>query len=113
MSFLSFEHNPKMSEIPEQIDPETDSDSDIEYSDALDLDSDLKLRDEFSNPEKRTIEDGTKEEEEFFDGIEDGERKDDPTRDDQSEDPLKERQEMEDKLTDEEREVTPVAYLKN
>jgi len=89
-----------MSEIPEQIDP--DSDSDVEYSDALDLDSDLKLRDEFSKPEKRS-----KEEDEFFDGIEDGEKSgiDDPTSDDRSEDPLKERQELEDKLTDEEREV--------
>jgi len=91
-----------MSEIPEQIDPEADSDSDVEYSDALDLDSDLKLRDEFDKSEKRT-----KEEEEFFDGIEDGGKSetDDPTADDQSEDPLKERQEREDKLTDEEREV--------
>ena len=92
-----------MSEIPEQIDPEADSDSNVEYSDALDLDSDLKLRDEFTKPEKRT-----KEEDEFFDGIEDGGRSetDDPTSDDpEPEDPLKERQEREDKLTDEEREV--------
>ena len=91
-----------MSELPEQIDPEADSDSDVEYSDALDLDSDLKLRDEFDKPEKRT-----KEEDEFLYGIDDGAKSetDDPTTDDQSEDPLKERQEREDKLTDEEREV--------
>jgi hypothetical protein len=83
-----------MSEIPEQIDP--DSDSDVEYSDALDLDSDLKLQDEFSNLEKQK--------DRLFGTIEDGEESD-PATEDQSDDPLKARQEREDKLTDEEREV--------
>jgi hypothetical protein len=93
-----------MSEIPEQIDP--DSDSDVEYSDALDLDSDLKLRDEFSNPEKQK--------DRLFGTIEDGDESD-PATDDQSDDPLKERQEREYKLTDEEREVNHplLFYLKS
>ena len=96
---------------PSEIEPE-DSDSDLEYSDAIEQDlSSLDLtKDEFGDSKKKTIFDGKedskkKDEEMFFDGKEDLEDEAEKVEAEEKEDPLKERKESEDKLTDEERDV--------
>ena len=82
-----------------QIDPE-ESDSDLDYSDAIEQDlASLDLtKDEFADLKR-------KDEETFFDGKEELEEEAEKSEAEEKEDPFKERQESEDKLTDEEREV--------
>ena len=92
-----------MAEAYREIEPE-DSDSDLEYSDALENElgnADLKS-DEFSAVKKDEKIDSN---DKFFDVEGAEEDKADSDEDDPKIDPLKLRQEEEDKISDEEREV--------
>ena len=85
-----------------------DSDSEVEYSDALDLDcnGDGNLKsDELKNLGKSKVQEKQNGNDDFFD-TEDHEKSDEEEEeDDRPVDHLKERKESEEKLTDEEREV--------
>ena len=97
-----------MAEAQPQIISE-DSDSEVEYSDALDLDcdGDTLKSDELINLDKDKVRGKVSGVDDFFD-TEDHEKSDDCEEEgeDQPVDPLKERKETEEKLTDEEREVS-------
>jgi hypothetical protein len=99
-----------MAEAQPQIITE-DSDSEVEYSDALDLDcdGDTLKSDELKNldKDKHKVREKVSGVDDFFD-TEDHEKSDDCEEEgeDQPVDPLKERKETEEKLTDEEREVS-------
>ena len=89
-----------------------DSDSEVEYSDALDLDcngdEDGNLKsDELKNLGKGKVQEKQNGNDDFFD-TEDHEKSDEEDEEEEEDQPvdhLKERKESEEKLTDEEREV--------
>ena len=100
-----------MAEAHPQIISE-DSDSEVEYSDALDLDCNGDTNgtfksDELKNLEKSKVREKQAGDDDFFD-TEDHDKSDEDESEDKEQpvDPLKERKEAEEKLTDEEREVT-------